>query len=150
MGDITDKDVIDGATNANLQRWARIVNENFKQTLVLVGNHDLKLINGRRNYSGRFLHNLKNVQIIEHEEIIDYHNHKIVCLPFQRFDDGKTVEEYYNKMLPEEYYGIKNALFVGHVAINEQGKKYAGIDIKKFDASNKFALGHIHTRNGYF
>jgi len=155
LGDVTEKDLITGAVMSLLYRflsYATRKNSGFDRVYLLVGNHDLRYYKNRINYSAEFARYMPGVEVVGEEKIIytKFGRFPLLCLPFKKLPDGRSIDDYYTNGLTPDFYTASGKIVVGHVALLEEGKKYGGIDKSKFSQDNIWALGHVHTRSGAF
>jgi len=151
LGDVTEKDLLSGSVVSLMYRLfaEATADYGFDGVYVLPGNHDLRYYKGRLNYSVEFARHMQKVRIIDKESFVTTTGgFDLMCLPFRKLEDGRSIDDYYSNGLPSEFYAASKKIIVGHVAIQEEFKKYGGIDISKFNSDNHWALGHLHTRAG--
>jgi DNA repair exonuclease SbcCD nuclease subunit len=157
LGDITEKDSNPGDVVDQMYKLFEFCNNHFKQTYILMGNHDLKLFRGHTlQTSLKFLNNFKDVEVIDSVKGISIENKNILCIP--HVSSGEvTVENYYNKYDWSEIAksGIKYNLAIGHWIIKDENNiRYRyGVDTTRIplDLSNSpieggVLCGHIHNR----
>jgi hypothetical protein len=155
LGDVTEKDLITGKVMSLLYRflsYAAMEKRGVDKVYLLVGNHDLKYYKNDINYSAEFARYMPRVEVVDEERIMDteFGGFPLICLPFKKLSDGRSIDDYYTNELVPEFYSATGKIIIGHVALLEEGKKYGGVEKSKCAANNLWALGHVHTRSGTF
>lgn len=150
LGDVLDKNMVDGRTLGYATRFFKIASKKFRRVIITSGNHCQKTNRLKRNqqYVVEYLpYAFENIEVYTKETILKIDEHtKAVLLPFKKTFTASTTEEYYSNELPAEFYEGCD-LLCGHMAIKEGF--IDGIEVEKFKAKH-IAFGHIHIRNGKY
>ena len=122
----------------------------FSQIHVVVGNHDLKKVDGIDQLAYEFYKIKPGIKVYTEPTEITIDGRNILMLPY--FDDvnqeGYTMPEYYGSIYKNPKFSNNYDLVVGHFAGSDVS--YAGstdcVENLNKIKTKKLCLGHIHTR----
>lgn len=125
---------------------------NFDHIHIVVGNHDLKKVDGIDQLAYEFYKRKPKITIYNQptETIID--NRKVLMLPYFEGvnDKGLTMQDYYGSISKNSSFSNDYDLVVGHFAGDDTAYEGSLDCIKnlKFINTKKLCLGHVHIRTG--
>jgi DNA repair exonuclease SbcCD nuclease subunit len=150
-GDLTELAVVDGDVFSILDKLIGVASFAFRTVYLLRGNHDFRIVRGRKSYVADYAtRRYPNVAILDEPKVFQSQNDvPLMALPHLYLDDRSNLEKYYNEGFDPLFYQFgPERIVIGHVAAMDPGKKYiGGVDCSKFAATH-WALGHIHNRVG--
>jgi hypothetical protein len=147
MGDYSDDAVNPGEVVKQLERFGTIVQSKFKQSYLLVGNHDLKLYKGQPHLAFEFLGSKKNIQILrEPSEILHIEGIKILSLPHYNYRLDIPPMNIHYANLPPDIKDQHYDMLIGHFADASSDEVYAHLIDLRYLNVDLVCLGDIHVR----
>ena len=147
-GDLVQNALNGGVVVSYLEEF--YTSSRFDHIYIVVGNHDLKKVNGIDQLAYSFYSLKDNVSIYTEPTEVVIENKRVLMLPY--FDDvdkkGRSMAELYSSIYKGTEFSNKYDLVVGHFAGRDASFPGSVDCIENLEKINtkKLCLGHIHTR----
>lgn len=147
LGDLVDSLVNPGSVVSYINNLYENLLYKFKQTFIIVGNHDCGYYKNSPELFYNFLSTKQNITLIDTPfQKINIANKKAICLPYVL--GVGNIEKYYNENSEGREELKENYDFCfGHLTLNtsELSNFIECYDYKKYIKADKVIFGHLHS-----